>query len=188
MPFTLEAKNKIEVLLGQTPIIELGFTYSDGIDKVSLQRDDLLKSLSTGERKALYVLNVIFEIETRRKNRQETLVIIDDLADSFDYRNKYAIVQYLKDISDYDQFKLLIMTHNFDFLRTIESRFINYNKCLMASRSIDGVTLEKASGVRNVFTRDWKLHFFARSEEKDSLHSISSQLSRNDGWRDEPTV
>ena len=166
VPFTLEAKNKIDVLLGQSSIIELGFTYSDGIDKVDLQRDDLLKSLSTGERKALYILNVIFEIETRRKNKQQTLVIIDDLADSFDYRNKYAIVQYLKDISDYEQFKLLIMTHNFDFLRTIESRLVKYNNCLMASRSINGVTLEQASGVRNVFTRDWKLQFFVDPKKK----------------------
>ena len=108
VPFKLEAKNKTEVLLGRTPIIDLGFTYLDGEDSAEIKRNDLLQSLSTGERKALYVLNVIFEIEARKTANQETLVIVDDLADSFDYRNKYAIIRYLKDISEDGLFKLLI--------------------------------------------------------------------------------
>ena len=54
--------------------------------------------LSTGEKKALYVLNVMFEVETRIKENRETLIIVDDIADSFDYQNKYAIIEYLKDI------------------------------------------------------------------------------------------
>ena len=128
VPFELEAKNKTEVLLGRTSIIDLGFTYVDGKDSAAIKRTDLLKSLSTGEKKALYVLNVIFEIETRKTADQETLVIVDDLADSFDYRNKYAIIQYLKDISENGLFKLLIMTHNFDFFRTIERRFRRIRK------------------------------------------------------------
>ena len=53
-------------------------------------------------------MNVIFEIEARKTANQETLVIVDDLADSFDYRNKYAIIRYLKDISEDGLFKLLI--------------------------------------------------------------------------------
>ena len=166
VPFTVEAKNKAEVSLGQTSIIEVGFTYTDGSERASLRRNELLRSLSTGERKALYILNVIFEIETRIANDQTALVIVDDLADSFDYRNKYAIIQYLKDISEDRLFKLLIMTHNFDFLRTIESRFVGYSNCLMASRSTDGVTLQKASGVRNVFISDWKRHFFDDTKKK----------------------
>ena len=166
VPFRLEAKNRTEVLLGQESFIELGFTYLDGVDRADLERNELLVSLSTGERKALYILNVIFEVEARRKDNQETLIIIDDLADSFDYQNKYAIVQYLKDISNYEQFNLLIMTHNFDFLRTVESRFVKYSKCLMASKSEHGVNLVQASGVKNVFSRDWKLHFFEDSKKK----------------------
>ena len=88
VPFVLEAKNKAEVMLGRTGIIELGFKYVDGNESTELSQNDLLKSLSMGERKALYILNVIFEIETRRKAGQETLIVVDDLADSFDYRNK----------------------------------------------------------------------------------------------------
>ena len=170
VPFYLEAKNKTEVLLGRTSIIDLGFTYIDGEDRAELKRNDLLQSLSTGERKALYVLNVIFEIETRKTANQETLVIVDDLADSFDYRNKYAIIQYLKDISENGLFKLVIMTHNFDLFRTIESRLVGYSYCLMATKNEDGVSLARAAGIKNVFSRDWKMNFF--NDRKKKIASI----------------
>lgn len=166
VPFKLEARNKTEVTLGQASIIELGFTYIDGKDSVELPRQELLRSLSTGERKALYILNVIFEVETRKKNKQETLIVVDDIADSFDYHNKYAIIQYLKDISEDGLFKMIVMTHNFDFFRTIESRFVGYPNCLMASKNEGGITLAKASGIKNVFARDWKKEFFTDDKKK----------------------
>ncbi|MCP9231431.1 phage infection protein [Mesorhizobium sp. LMG 17147] len=166
VPFKLEAKNEAEVTLGQTSIIELGFTYIDGQETAELQKSDLLQSLSTGERKAFYILNVIFEIETRIKNKTETLIVVDDIADSFDYQNKYAIIEYLKDISEDGLFKLIIMTHNFDFFRTIESRFVNYKACLIALRGDTGITLTQALGIRNIFTRDWKLAFFKENKKK----------------------
>ena len=160
VPFKLEAKNRTAVMLGYAPIIDLGFTYHDGADNVQIDKSALLKVLSTGERRAFYILNVIFEIEARKKARQETLIVIDDIADSFDYQNKYAIIQYLKDISEDCLFKQIIMTHNFDFFRTINSRFVNYENCWMASKSKDGITLEQARGIKNVFVNDWKRNFF----------------------------
>ena len=166
VPFKLTAKNRTEVMLGRTSIIDLGFTYVDGDETAAVNRRDLLQSLSTGERKALYVLNVIFEIETRKKAQQEALIVVDDLADSFDYRNKYAIIQYLKDISENPQFKLLLMTHNFDFFRTVESRFVGYGNCLMASKNENGIAITRAVGIRNIFARDWKLHFFDDGKKK----------------------
>ena len=166
VPFRLEARNKAEVSLGQTSIIDLGFTYVDGADTIEVERTLLLKSLSMGERKALYILNVIFEIETRIKSQQETLIVVDDIADSFDYQNKYAIIQYLKDISDDGLFKLLIMTHNFDFFRTLNGRFIGYSNCLMASKNEGGITLVQAVGMKNVFANDWKDNFFTDAKKK----------------------
>lgn len=53
---------------------------------------------------------------------QKTLFIVDDIADSFDYKNKYAIIEYLKDIGDNEIFHQIILTHNFDFHRTVSSR------------------------------------------------------------------
>lgn len=166
VPFKLEAKNKIDLMLGVTESITLAFTYQDGDESVPIERDNLIKVLSNGEQKALYILNVIFEIATRTKENQETLIIVDDLADSFDYRNKYAIIQYLKDISDNPLFKQIIMTHNFDFFRTIQSRFIvNYGNCLMAAKSDTGIVLDRAAGIRNIF-KNWKDNFFVDRKKK----------------------
>ena len=150
-------------------IVELAFTYHEGDDHTKIEREQLLQALSTGEKKAFYILNVIFEIEGRQKQKQETLIIIDDLADFFDYQNKYAIIQYLKGISEIDDglFKQIIMTYNFDFFRTVESRFVGYNQCLMASREIDkNLTLNKALGIRNVFVKDWKKNFYRDPTKK----------------------
>ena len=154
VPFRLEPRNRTELILGNKSIIDLDFTYHDGNEDVKVERRELLTALSTGERKAFYILQVLFEIETRKKEDRETLVVVDDLADSFDYQNKYAIIQYLKDISEDGLFKQLIMTHNFDFFRTIESRFVGYSHCLMATKNKDGISLEKATGIKNVFVND----------------------------------
>lgn len=170
VPFKLNVKNRTAVMLGHAAMIELGFTYHDGADNVPIEKTALLKVLSTGERKAYYVLNIIFEVEARRKANQETLIVVDDIADSFDYQNKYAIIQYLKDINEGRLFKQIIMTHNFDFFRTINSRFVSYPHCLMASKTDSGITLERASGIKNVFVNDWKMHFF--TDQKKKIASI----------------
>ena len=114
----------------------------------------------------MYLLNILFEIEVRKKTGQEHLIVIDDVADSFDYKNKYAIIQYLMDISEHTHFKQLILTHNFDFYRTVQSRFVKYGGCFMASKTRTRVTLEKAVGIQNVFVKDWKLNFFTDPKKK----------------------
>jgi len=166
VPFKLEARNRVEVMLGSKGMVDLGFTYIDGKDTASVDRSALLQLLSTGEKKALYILNVIFEIETRKNSKQETLVVVDDVADSFDYQNKYAIIQYLKDISEEGLFKEIILTHNFDFFRTISLRFVGYPHCLMASKTDVGITLQSAAGIRNIFAKDWKPNFFKDDKKK----------------------
>ena len=171
VPFKLHVNNRIDVMIGSARIMELGFTYEDGGQSTKIQRDQLLKYLSSGEQKAFYILNVIFEIERRITDKQETLVIIDDLADSFDYQNKYAIVEYLRYINDEGIFKQIILTHNFDFLRTIQSRFVSYASCLMALKSDAGIKLVKAEGVKNVFVNDWKPHFF--DDDRKKIASIA---------------
>lgn len=160
VPFELQAENQISVVLGAEPILKLGFTFDDGGGQTSVEQKTLLESLSTGEKKAFYILNVIFEIEARRHAGSASLVIVDDIADSFDYKNKYAIIAYLKEIAEETNFKQIILTHNFDFFRTIQSRFVSYKKCLMAMKTSTGLVLEQATGIINPFNKDWKDHFF----------------------------
>lgn len=171
VPFTLRAANKSQVVCGSDRMLSLEFTFKeDGGETAPVERQDLLQVLSTGEKKALYILNILFEIEARKQAGNRTLLVVDDVADSFDYKNKYAIIQYLFEISQDPTFRQIILTHNFDFYRTIHSRgLVNYPDCYMASKGKAGLSLRKAEGFKNVFVNDWKLNFF-----KDGKKRIAS--------------
>lgn len=121
IPFKLEIENQDDVIL-KTSAPSLKFVFTDSGDEKHIEKDELIKVLSQGEKRALYLLNIVFEIQARKKLGIETIFIIDDIADSFDYKNKYAIIEYLKDISQEPNFYQIILTHNFDFFRTIGSR------------------------------------------------------------------
>ncbi|WP_288437223.1 hypothetical protein [uncultured Chryseobacterium sp.] len=127
VPFKAKITNKDSSILGKsTPNIAFEFENKDGDPKI-LNSDELNKEdiLSQGEKRAMYLMNVLFNIEAKKKENTETLLIVDDIADSFDYKNKYAIIQYLYDIHKDSSFKQIILTHNYDFYRTIQSRLLD---------------------------------------------------------------
>jgi hypothetical protein len=121
VPFNLSVENQEDVIL-KSDLPSIKFIFNDAMDNTHIEESELIKVLSNGELRALYILNIIFEVEARIQSKQETVFIIDDIADSFDYKNKYAIIEYLKDISNVSIFKQIILTHNFDFYRTISGR------------------------------------------------------------------
>jgi ABC-type lipoprotein export system ATPase subunit len=169
VPYKLRAKNREAVILGDEPILSLEFIFEDAGDRAPVERTTLLQALSQGEKKALYVLNIMFEVETRRKEKRETLFVVDDVADSFDYRNKYAIIQYLKDITTEPTFRQIILTHNFDFFRTINARLypaLHSGHCLMVTKTDNGISFHKAKGVQNVFIKDWQPNLFTDPTKK----------------------
>lgn len=148
VPFKLELKNKADILLSVNAAPELAFLYTDnnGISPVEKEQKDLVAHLSRGEQKAFFILQNIFEIEARKKTAQQTLIVFDDVADSFDYKNKYAIIEYLYDIANTPNFYLLILTHNFDFYRTVVSRFKVNSNIFFAHKSEDR-TIELKQGI-----------------------------------------
>lgn len=164
--FKLTVQNREAVMLGKELIANLAFEFDDGKNVAPIDKATLLQALSTGEKKAFYILNIIFEVEARKKASQPTLFVVDDIADSFDYKNKYAIIEYLRDIAEDSNFRQLILTHNFDFFRTIESRFVPYNQCKMALKTSDGINIIQAKGIKNVFVNDWKDEFFKDKKKK----------------------
>jgi len=171
VPFELKVKNLVSVIIEEEKIPKLGFTFKEGDYCKDVERNDLLDILSTGEKKAFYILNIIFEIRVRQKAGQKTLIIVDDIADSFDYKNKYAIIQYLKDITEDENFRQIILTHNFDFFRTIQSRsVVRYDSCFMVTRKESGIVVNKAVGIKNIFVNDWKINF--GSDLKKRIASI----------------
>ena len=97
-------------MLGQEP------SYSrvhleDGVDKTPVEKAALMQVLSTGEKRAFYVLNIIFEVEARKKANQETVFVVDDIADSFDYYKKQVRHHSIpKDIAEEPHFNQIIAT------------------------------------------------------------------------------
>lgn len=167
VPFKLEIRNRDDVILKRDiPII--AFIFKDSDEESAVEKTTLLQVLSKGEQKALYILNIIFEVEARKNDGQETLFIIDDIADSFDYKNKYAIIEYLMDISEDPNFHQIILTHNFDFFRTVQSRFVSYSNCLMVEKTRNETTLVKASYIKNPF-KAWVSQF---DDDKKLIASI----------------
>src|SRR5690606_35112965 len=83
----------------------------------------------------------------------------------------YAIIEYLNDISKEDCFGQLILTHNFDFFRTLESRgIVGYSHCYFTFKTKDEVLLEKATGgIKNPFINNWKQNL---SDSKKLISSI----------------
>ena len=170
VPFKIKIQNKKSAILG-TEAANINFYFEDenGNEK-SLKREKLdeMDILSQGERRALYILNIIFEIEVRKMSGKKTLLIIDDIADSFDYKNKYAIIEYLKEIPETENFYQIILTHNFDFFRTIQGRFIPYKKCLMVEKTPEEVKITSAEYIKNPF-RYWMTNL---SDDKKLIASI----------------
>jgi len=161
VPFVLSAANKIDMALGRTGALHAQFQYKDGDSLRPVDEKVLLPTLSTGEEKAFYVLQLLFDVETKRLRQTPTLMIVDDIADSFDYQNKYAIIQYLKEISEDGLFRLIILTHNFDFFRTCASRdVVGYGNCFMATKHDGVIKLAPAWGIVNNVFANWKSHFF----------------------------
>jgi hypothetical protein len=156
VPFKIKIANKDDVILNdKAPAV--AFDYEDGQEKAEIATESkLLEYVSTGEERALYLLNIIFEVEARKQATSDTLLIIDDIADSFDYRNKYAIIEYLRDIQHVDQFYMIILTHNFDFFRTVQSRLgIDRNDhCHMTLKDHNSIELKQAQDLDPI--NNWK--------------------------------
>lgn len=123
VPFEVKIKNQTDLLLNEEAAA-LSFEYSTQIGQKEVESKTLEEIvLSKGELRAFYTLQLLFAIEKMKHDRgQEHILVFDDISDSFDYKNKYAIVEYLCDLKDEVRFKMLILTHNFDFYRTISSR------------------------------------------------------------------
>lgn len=122
VPFEVSLINQEDVILKEKTAA-LEFIYEDQLGATKKQdKQTLLNILSKGEQRAYFILQFLFEIESRKKLGIDTLLVLDDIADSFDYKNKFAIIEYIKELDSSGQFSIIILTHNFDFYRTVGSR------------------------------------------------------------------
>lgn len=147
VPFTANVKNKSNFILkDEAPNIEFEYkrVTNTGAECVELSKDELMHILSMGERRALYLLYILFDLERIKKRAREGaghfLIIADDISDSFDYKNKYSIIEYLSDLAETQGIDLLVLTHNFDFYRTVMLRCkIDRSNCYISQRNAEGI-------------------------------------------------
>ncbi len=163
VPFVVSMDNQEDVILkSDAPSIRFDFLENpDDKDSATapIKEATLKRVLSNGENRALYILNIIFEVEARKTTPQTTLFVVDDIADSFDYKNKYAIIEYLVDMSVHAGFRQIILSHNFDFYRTVSSRLnLERENRMLASKSNGTVTLQTEHYQKNPFVW-WCKHF-----------------------------
>ncbi|MDD3041189.1 AAA family ATPase [Bacteroides sp.] len=145
VPFTVQINNKSNFILkDEAPNLTFVYKRVAGgtAETQDMTKDTLLPSLSMGEKRAMYILYILFDLERIRIQAaagQKHLIITDDIADSFDYKNKYAIIEYLADLSQNTGIDLLMLTHNFDFFRTVKSRLdVKRNNSYIAQRDDTG--------------------------------------------------
>lgn len=114
-------ENKLEVSIENLKDAVLGINTPVFVKRVKGYQteitDEVFNRFSSGERRAIMILNLMYEVELK-KNKTFCL-ILDDISDSFDYKNKHAIIECLKDFSNEDNIQLIVLTHNFDFYRSL---------------------------------------------------------------------
>lgn len=145
VPFKVEIKNVEDVVLKED-VAQLKFVYTDQQNQeVETDKKQLTEILSRGEQRAFFIMQILFEIEARKANASDSLIVLDDIADSFDYNNKFAIIEYINDMNKYGHFYTIVLTHNFDFYRTLSSRLGLGNTVFMTTKTVDG-TIELHNG------------------------------------------
>ncbi|QYA25171.1 hypothetical protein G3I01_06480 [Gramella sp. MT6] len=154
VPFKVNIVNQEDIILKEETA-NLNFDYSDREeDPVKQNRENLLTILSKGEQRAYFILHFLFEIESRKLRPNKNLLIFDDVADSFDYKNKFAIIEYIKEIHEQDHFKIIVLTHNFDFYRTVASRLhLDRDVIYMTTKNAQNeITFHPGQYINDVFS------------------------------------
>ena len=156
VPIKVSIINQKDIILKQEAA-RLQFSYIESSStETKIEKEVLEKILSRGEKRAFIILQFLFEMEARKTMEHDTILVMDDIADSFDYQNKYAIVEYIKDIAadNSNKFYMLVLTHNYDFYRTLSSRLsLSQPNLWMAERLPYGkVVVNQGQYKGNVYT------------------------------------
>lgn len=97
--------------------------------------DALRVRLSTGEKDSLWILDCLFKIQEKTDPTKELAIVLDDIADAFDYKNKYAITEYMLDLCKEPNYSIFILTHSFDFYRTVGLALRGFSVPLIAYKN-----------------------------------------------------
>lgn len=151
LPFQIDIENKFNATMhGDVP--KIIFKYSDILlnKKIKKTDNEVLTYISSGEKKALVFLSLLYKINVlieENKNKPGIALILDDIVESFDYQNKYAILNYLLEFISNDYYgknnKLVILSHNFDFIRTCQYHFRKGSQTFLVTKDNNDVLIFK---------------------------------------------
>lgn len=93
-------------------------------------------------------------------------------------------------MADHTNFKLILLTHNFDFFRALVSRgVVGYNRCFMAQKGESKIVLNQAEHVNNPFIRGFKKNFFTDGMQRvASIPFVRNILEYTKGTDDEDYI
>lgn len=128
--FDIKIVNKAESMLGiKTPTITF---YHNRYCDIPVSEIKLNQILSSGEKTTLNILKFIVEYENCKK--YHPFVILDDIVETFDYSNRYAFIEYINDLVNLGV-PTIVMTHNFEFYRTVSKRIPKLRKSVASANS-----------------------------------------------------
>lgn len=176
VPFRVELDNK-EGLLDSKILPKFKFSFFDGVTKFDKEKSFLQQNvLSKGENNALNFLSFIFEMKSAeiRSQNNPIFVILDDVVESFDYKNKFAFIQYLFDMTkSNNNIYIISLTHNFDLYRTIASRVCsNRSFAKMARKNSQQIILSDGNYLGNIC-----LHFIKQLDITKNQKQITYILA-----------
>lgn len=115
--FDIDLVNRQESMLGlEVPYIVFKHKSNPTYE---LDEDKLYDILSSGEKTTLNIIKFIVEYISNQKNNP--IIILDDIVETFDYSNRYAFIEYINDMVS-KSVTLIVLTHNFEFYKTLSSR------------------------------------------------------------------
>ena len=122
---------------------------SDGEYEQKCSLEDFQKVASGGEKRVvnfLYFLGKLGEFEQSVKTEKTKFVILDDIADMFDSRNRMAMIEYLQSLAEVpSNICWIIFSHNYDFCRCLSNR-------LGLPRSNRLVATKRTENLKNIVT------------------------------------
>lgn len=136
--FEIEIQN-LESSLSGVSLPTIVFKHKSNINK-SMKENEIKEILSSGEKTTLRIIGFIAEYLTKKE--EDIIIILDDVIETFDYSNRYAFIEYIKEIVDEDKC-VIILTHNFDFYRTLKIKVGNLDNLSVYRKQDETVKLYK---------------------------------------------
>jgi hypothetical protein len=159
--FTIKVENTVECLSGNSVPIVVFHHHRDSIGRRNLNKEKINEYLSSGEKSTLKILDFMFmynNIKLNAGSDEKVLIILDDIVETFDYRNRAGFLQYIHTLIADKNNELIILTHNYEFYERVY-------KAMDMNRLISLVAYTKKNG--NVFIeKNSKIHFNIQNQFK----------------------